>query len=160
VTVSPVLPHLLAWLDTDDGTGAKWGTTRTDDWLDGWKACEKAGSLPTAFLSSTEHVVAQIRTVKRPSAASETAGSRVSRLRSVLGWTQESLAFEAEVNQATISLLEQDERVPLSDTLQKIAQALGVTMDFLWTGQPHCEHDDGALVLLVTRDGRGREEAV
>jgi hypothetical protein len=47
VAISPMLPHLLAWVDDDPGND-KWGTQRTDDWQEGWRACERANNLPAA----------------------------------------------------------------------------------------------------------------
>lgn len=41
-----------------------------------------------------------------------TFGARLRRLRAELGWSQEDLAFEAEVSQSLISAYERDSMIP------------------------------------------------
>lgn len=48
VAVSPILPHLLAWLETD--TETRHG--QQDAFLAGWEACERANNLPAARLAA------------------------------------------------------------------------------------------------------------
>lgn len=55
-------------------------------------------------------------------------------LRNQKGWTQQRLAHEAGITQATVSTLEAGRRQPNMDSLQKIAKALGVSIDGLIEG--------------------------
>jgi transcriptional regulator with XRE-family HTH domain len=127
----------------------------------------------------------RFRIVDRPSVVRETTGARLTRLRTQHGWTQEALALKAGVNQATVSLMERDEHIPQTTTLEALANALDVTMDYLWTGRLEEETPSGHIyrtadlltvyqidalvttslhwllpVAIVTRDGQGRGEQV
>lgn len=62
----------------------------------------------------------------------ESFGVRVRRLRK---GTLRSLAGEVGISAAFLSDLEKDKRTPGAETLKKLAAALGVSMDFLWTGK-------------------------
>lgn len=59
---------------------------------------------------------------------SKALATRVARLREEKGWTQTKLAQEAKVAQSAISDIEQAQRVPRIDTLDKISAALGVSV--------------------------------
>lgn len=124
-----------------------------------------------------------IRIVDKPLVVRETTGDRLTRLRTQRGWTQEELAFKAGITQGTVSLIERDEKTPKADTLDALAEALGVTLDYLWAGKgepdprghvyrpaglltPAMLEEAGATMLawmvpvgVVQRDGRGRGEA-
>ncbi len=58
------------------------------------------------------------------------AGDKVRRnivkLRQKKGWTQEKLAFEAELSKAGMCVIESGKRSPTVNTLTKIASALNV----------------------------------
>jgi transcriptional regulator with XRE-family HTH domain len=59
-------------------------------------------------------------------------GQRVQQRRQHLGWTQEDLARESKVPQATISRIEKGQRKnPGADVIRRLARALGVTADWL-----------------------------
>lgn len=104
----------------------------------------------------------QIRVVDRPSVVRETTGSRLTRLRMMLDWSQEDLAFEAGLTQGTVCLIETDQKTPRADTLDALADALGVSMGYLWKGEggdileddsPHQHCPD----VLGCREGRTPE---
>lgn len=63
----------------------------------------------------------------------ETFGARLRRLRT--SFSLRSLAEQVSISPAFLSDLENNKRTPGADTLCKLAQALGVSMDFLWTGK-------------------------
>lgn len=56
----------------------------------------------------------------------EKVGAEIRRLRTAARWSQATLAEEAGVRRATISELERGERLPMMETLERIATALGV----------------------------------
>lgn len=58
-------------------------------------------------------------------------GARVKELRHANGWSQGKLADKAQVTQSTISTIENRTIHPDAVTLNKIAKALGITIDNL-----------------------------
>lgn len=67
-------------------------------------------------------------------------GMRIVYLRKQKKWTQEELAFYAHVNKNYICDLENGRRNPSIEVLFRIAQALSITMEFLFKGiQPFDE---------------------
>jgi transcriptional regulator with XRE-family HTH domain len=61
-----------------------------------------------------------------------TIAERIKLLRESKGLTGDAVATRAGIRPSTISLLENEERTnPHADTLTKIAQALGTTVDYL-----------------------------
>lgn len=59
-------------------------------------------------------------------------GQRIQQRRQRLNWTQEDLARESGVRQATISRIEKGQRKnPGADVVRRFARALGVTADWL-----------------------------
>jgi transcriptional regulator with XRE-family HTH domain len=79
-------------------------------------------------------------------------GQRVQQRRQHLGWTQEDLAKESKVPQATISRIEQGQRKnPGADVIRRLARALGVTADWLIGMYEDDDREDGepAGVALV-----------
>jgi transcriptional regulator with XRE-family HTH domain len=56
----------------------------------------------------------------------ESIGHNVRRLREEKGWGQTELAFYAKMSTSIISLLENGKRNPSTNTLARIAEALGV----------------------------------
>lgn len=60
-------------------------------------------------------------------------GRRLTWLRKQQGLTQESLAEAANVSVDFISLMERGHRAPSFDTLERLADALGVTVADLFT---------------------------
>lgn len=68
-----------------------------------------------------------------PATVRETTGERIRRLRGARGWSQARLAEEANLDQQTISHVERGNE-PKVSSLEMLADALGVTMDYLWRG--------------------------
>ena len=62
-------------------------------------------------------------------------GDRIRKRRQELGWTQSRLAQALGVTPQHISIVEQDKRAPSLSSLTKLAQELGVTLDYLITGK-------------------------
>jgi transcriptional regulator with XRE-family HTH domain len=61
-----------------------------------------------------------------------TLGRRIRQERAKRGWNQKQLAQASRISQATISRLEADQVTQLrSDALGRLAEALGVTVDYL-----------------------------
>jgi transcriptional regulator with XRE-family HTH domain len=61
-------------------------------------------------------------------------------LRRALGIDQHSLAREAGISQSTLSLIEKGDRQPAPDVAKRIAQAIGIEVDDLFSGE---EKSDG-----------------
>ena len=61
-------------------------------------------------------------------------GMRIRFLRKRLGWSQEDLALEANVNKNYICDLENGRRNPSLDVLERIAKALKITLSELFRG--------------------------
>lgn len=51
-------------------------------------------------------------------------------------WSQKKLSIAAKVTQSTVSLIINDRSKPDIDTLAKISQALGITLEQFWGGPP------------------------
>ncbi len=64
-----------------------------------------------------------------------TFGSRLRRLREGEGMSQSDLCRKVGISKGFLSDLENDRRGPGADKLHRLAQALSVSMDFLWTGK-------------------------
>ena len=62
-------------------------------------------------------------------------GERIKNRRLKLNWTQEQLAEKAHISKGFISDLETGNRGVSAEYLLEIAQALGVTLDYLMTGE-------------------------
>ena len=61
-------------------------------------------------------------------------GMRIVYLRKQKGWSQLDLSIESGVNRNYLSDLENGRRNPTVDILEKIANALGITLEFLFKG--------------------------
>lgn len=108
------------------------------------------------------------------SAASESAiGTRVKSSRERLGWSREELAFRAGISWSAIAQIESSRRTNLRPaTLSSLAETLGVSIDYLVSGEPASpllNHrallyaDDEGLVATAgpyLREGIERSEAV
>ena len=78
-------------------------------------------------------------------------GERVKQRREKLGWTQTELAERSGVQQAMISRYERGEvRQARSDHLEKLANTLGVSMDYLTGAADDLSFDD------LRRDSRAQ----
>src|SRR5689334_24912859 len=62
-------------------------------------------------------------------------GERIRGRRAELGWTQDQLAQKAGISKSFLSDLENGKRSVGADNLLDIARALGVSLDFLMTGE-------------------------
>lgn len=76
-----------------------------------------------------------------------TLGDRVRKRREQTGMTQRKLAKQADVTYAYISRIESGDRTPSWRAAARIAEALGTTGLFLWTGDestrcPFCGRGD------------------
>jgi len=58
-------------------------------------------------------------------------GNRIVELRKKKGWSQTDLAKEVDASREAIGKYERDESQPSVETAKKIADALGVTLDYL-----------------------------
>lgn len=56
----------------------------------------------------------------------ERLATNVRRLRKEKGWSQEQLAFEADVHRTYVSQLERAQRNPTATMIEKLAKPLGV----------------------------------
>ena len=61
-------------------------------------------------------------------------GMRIVYLRKQKGWSQLDLSIESGVNRNYLSDLENGRRNPTVDVLEKIANALGITLEILFKG--------------------------
>lgn len=66
--------------------------------------------------------------------ANEQLGMRIKYLRTQRKWSQEDLSLEANVNKNYISDLENGRRNPSLDILERIADALSITLEELFRG--------------------------
>jgi transcriptional regulator with XRE-family HTH domain len=78
-------------------------------------------------------------------------GQRVKKSRLVLHLTQEELAGELGVTPQHISFIEQEKGVPSLDLLQKMAEELGVSVDYLLSGKESVAMD---LIPAIKADKR------
>lgn len=62
-------------------------------------------------------------------------GQRIRKRRGVLKLTQQQLAESVNLSRQHISAIEEDKRAPSLESLVKIAEELGVTVDYLLTGK-------------------------
>ena len=61
-------------------------------------------------------------------------GRRVEALRLHRGWSQSHLALAAGLTQRGVSFTEAGKREPMASTLFALAEALGTTPEYLWSG--------------------------
>lgn len=66
--------------------------------------------------------------------AQEQLGMRIRYLRKQIGWSQEDLALEANINKNYICDLENGRRNPSLDILERIAAAFNVSLSELFRG--------------------------
>ena len=69
-----------------------------------------------------------------PAAIPPTMGRRVADCRDRLGWTQKALAEKAGLSVTFVSEIENDRRVPGTEALLSLANALGSSLDYLVKG--------------------------
>lgn len=72
-------------------------------------------------------------------------GERIALLRRGLGWNQAQLARRLHISTSAVGMYEQGRREPSLEGLVKLAEALGVSADYLLTGKPLVEGDREAI---------------
>lgn len=76
-------------------------------------------------------------------------GSRIRYFRKLKGWSQETLALQADMNPAFLGHLERGLKSPTVKTLEKIASALDISMAELFAvPQPVSDEKDALLAKL------------
>ena len=83
-------------------------------------------------------------------------GKRIRTRRETLELTQEQLARATGLSPQYISLIEQDKRVPSVSSLARFAEELGVTVDYLITGNEGVISD---TIPAIRADGKLTVEA-
>ena len=73
-------------------------------------------------------------------------GERIKTRRTELNWTQDLLCQKAGISKGFLSDLENDKRSVSADNLLDIARALGLSLDFLMTGE--ASQDQQKMVTL------------
>ena len=77
-----------------------------------------------------------------------TLGRRIAECRDGLGWTQKTFAEKADLSVTFVSEVENDRRTPGADALLRLAEALGVSLDYLVKGVPEAAPHPRPLVIL------------
>lgn len=78
--------------------------------------------------------------IREPHAMPTTVGERVRRLRTDRGLTQDDLAQKAGISKGFLSDLENGKRSIGAETLLDLGRAMGVSLDFLMTGEDSTDH--------------------
>jgi len=86
--------------------------------------------------------------------APRTLGQRIKQRRLALGLTQQELAEVLGFTPQHISAIEQDQRVPSLASLVKLAEHLGVTVDYLATGKEGPKVDAMSVLPAIKADKR------
>lgn len=68
-------------------------------------------------------------------------GARIAALRRSAGWSQAELARRLQVSASAIGMYEQGRREPAGELLVAMAEAFGVSTDYLLTGKTASETD-------------------
>jgi transcriptional regulator with XRE-family HTH domain len=87
-----------------------------------------------------------------------TLGERIRAKRLERGWTQDELARRAGISKGFLSDLENNKRGVNADTLLDVAQALGVSIDYLMTGSEE-ERAAAERIEIPTTLGQFASEA-
>ena len=78
-------------------------------------------------------------------------GARIAALRRNAGLSQAELAQRLQISASAMGMYEQGRREPSAQTLVTMAQALGVTTDYLLTGVPGPGQEETLNQMLLTR---------
>ncbi len=78
-------------------------------------------------------------------------GERIALLRRGNGWSQAELSERLHVSASTIGMYEQGRREPSLEVLVKLAEAFGVSADYLLTGKPLCPEDHRTVSRLLQK---------
>lgn len=87
-----------------------------------------------------------------------TLGDRIKEARERNGWTQDKLADETNLSKSFISEVENDKRVPSADNVLKIANALGVSLDYLMKGETGKEEKASEPIRIPVELSRAAEK--
>ena len=68
----------------------------------------------------------------------EDVGSRIKYLRKEQGLSQEKLALKAEIDRTYLAGIEAGKRNATIISIEKIVNALGITMKVFWDFEPYC----------------------
>lgn len=80
-------------------------------------------------------------------AVPESLGARIADCRDHLGWTQKTLAERAGISVTFLSEVENDRRVPGTEALRQLADALDTTLDYLVKGASGRAPDRKPMVI-------------
>ena len=78
-------------------------------------------------------------------------GARIAALRRNAGLSQAELAQRLQISASAMGMYEQGRREPSAQTLVTMAQALGVTTDYLLTGVPGPGQEEALNQMLLSR---------
>lgn len=78
-------------------------------------------------------------------------GARIAALRRAAGWSQTELAQRLRISPSAVGMYEQGRREPSADMLVRLSRVLGVSVDYLLTGQPGLEEADALNTMLRER---------
>ena len=78
-------------------------------------------------------------------------GARIAALRRNAGLSQAELAQRLQISASAMGMYEQGRREPSAQTLVTMAQALGVTTDYLLTGIPAPDQGAALETMLLNR---------
>ena len=78
-------------------------------------------------------------------------GARIAALRRNAGLSQAELAQRLQISASAMGMYEQGRREPSAQILVSMAQALGVTTDYLLTGVPGPDQEETFNQMLLTR---------
>lgn len=87
-------------------------------------------------------------------------GERIKERRAELGWTQEQLAQKAGISKSFLSELENGKRSVSADNLLDLARALGVSLDYLMTGQENEEAKPAEVQIPASLAKFAAEEGI
>lgn len=68
-------------------------------------------------------------------------GSRIAALRARFGWSQAELARRLHISPSAVGMYEQGRREPSVEVIVALARVLGVSVDYLLTGNSLCNRD-------------------
>jgi transcriptional regulator with XRE-family HTH domain len=84
----------------------------------------------------------------------ETLGKRIVYARKRKGWSQNKLEEEAGLSLGMVSRAEHDRRAPTTETVGKLATALGVRVEWLLSGTPPMEPEEPSVDDPIPNRGR------
>lgn len=88
----------------------------------------------------------------------DSPGKRVAKLREERGWKQRQLAEKAEISITFLSEVENDKRSMGSDVLLRVADALGVSLDYIVKGEVGTPPPEKPLMIPHELEKAGEEQ--